>query len=114
MFIVKSVDTQNAKDDRELHLVELGSLENAFRFIRALPEDVPLPEVSVDPDGEIDFEWYSERSTASVSIGSELELSFAYWGRDVGEGAGELKWDGSRIPIELLDLINRIGGTFNS
>jgi hypothetical protein len=51
---------------------------NALRFLRALPWDVPVPEVAAEPDGEISFEWYrGSRSVFSVSVGPGRRLTYA-------------------------------------
>lgn len=50
----------------------------ADRFLRALPTTAPSPEISVDPDGEIAFEWYlGPRRVLSVSVGSTNQLTYA-------------------------------------
>lgn len=52
--------------------------ELARRFLIALPADLPIPELSVDPDGEIAFDWVGERGrNFSVSLGVSGKLSFA-------------------------------------
>ena len=51
---------------------------NAVRFALSLPSDVPNPEIGVDPDGEVVFEWYEgRRQVFSVSVGSRSELTYA-------------------------------------
>src|SRR5437867_9085858 len=50
--------------------VTQGTFRNAVSFLRSLPTAVPGPEVSVQPDGEIAFEWSGRPGRAfSVSIG---------------------------------------------
>ena len=54
------------------------SYQKAVRFALSLPSSIPTPEVHVDPDGEVTFEWYEgPRRVFSVSIGSNYELSYA-------------------------------------
>ena len=58
--------------------VEQSTFEYALTFLRMLPTNIPLPEVAIDPDGEIAFEWdYSRNEILSVSIGRDGTLTFA-------------------------------------
>jgi hypothetical protein len=51
---------------------------NARAFLSNLPTTVPIPEITVEPDGEIAFEWYLQpRWVFSVSVGSNNELTYA-------------------------------------
>ncbi len=50
----------------------------AKQFIESFPTALSAPELSVDPDGEISFEWYNApRKVFSVSIGPNNELTYA-------------------------------------
>lgn len=50
----------------------------ADQFIRLLPSSVPIPEITVDSDGEIFFEWdRGRRLVFSVSVGRDGTLTFA-------------------------------------
>ncbi len=58
-------------------LTERG-LACAIAFHRSLPPLVPNPDVAVDPDGEVVFEWYLRRGRVfSVTVGESGELSYA-------------------------------------
>lgn len=58
--------------------VNRASYNNAFKFVLALPSSLMMPEIYVDPDGIITFEWYEDkRRVFSVSIGNRGELSYA-------------------------------------
>src|ERR1700682_4975395 len=47
-----------------------ASVVKAFEFIDALPKNIPTPEIAVDPDGEISFDWYGgARRQVSISVG---------------------------------------------
>lgn len=51
---------------------------HALSLLSALPTTVPIPEVGVDPDGEIEFEWYhGPRWVVTVSVGRTGTLSYA-------------------------------------
>lgn len=50
----------------------------AQRFLQILPPGFPVPEVGVDPDGEISLEWYrGPRKVFSVSLAGNGRLSYA-------------------------------------
>lgn len=53
------------------------TLNTAMGFAVALPSDVDQPEVSVDPDGEIAFDWINDDNMLSVSIGPEGGITYA-------------------------------------
>src|SRR5262245_935156 len=54
------------------------TFETAARFLQALPTTMPVPDVSVDPDGEVDVLWHIEpRRTFSVSIGPYGRLTYS-------------------------------------
>ena len=51
---------------------------SSARFIELLPFDVPLPEVSVEPDGEIAFDWQSAVDRMfSISLGENQKMSYS-------------------------------------
>ena len=48
------------------------------RFLLAFPKTLPAPELSLDRDGEISFDWLGKhRKMFSVSLNSEGRVSFA-------------------------------------
>lgn len=52
----------------------------ALWFAHCLPRFAPLPEVSVDPDGEISFDWLTPNGDMfSVSINKQNRLAYAGW-----------------------------------
>lgn len=58
--------------------VSEGALSFAKRIARFLPLTVSPPEVSVDPDGEVAFDWRTDsRSSISFSISSLGTLRYA-------------------------------------
>lgn len=63
---------ENNWDGYDALPVEKQTIENAFTFISKLPIDHMLPEIGVEPDGMITFDWYKtnwfKRYTFSVSI----------------------------------------------
>jgi len=79
----------------------------AFRFLRTLPSTLRTPDLSVDPDGEISFEWYLEpRSVFSISVGPHGELSYAgLFGRSDAHGT---EYFGDELPKPIMDNLSRL------
>jgi hypothetical protein len=81
--------------------------DTAIRFIQNLPLGFPQPEVTREPDGHINFEWYrSPRRVFSVSIAPNNRL---HWAALIGtESPRGTSWYLDRIPSSILDLIARV------
>jgi hypothetical protein len=79
----------------------------AIRFIQNLPLGFPQPEVTREPDGHINFEWYrSPRRVFSVSIGPNNRLHWAALiGSESPRGAARYL---ERIPMTIIDQIRRV------
>src|SRR5215831_13141571 len=73
----------------------LDHLRSAARFLDRLPPTWPLPGISVDPDGEFDFEWREGRDRVfSVSLGADGTLAYAgLYGRSRVHGVEQLDSD---------------------
>ena len=58
--------------------VELSAYGYADQFLRLLPDSASFPDITVDNDGEILFEWdQGRRQVFSVSVGRDGTLTFA-------------------------------------
>jgi len=58
--------------------VDLDSVHSAIWFARLLPMHIPIPDIYVDPDGEIVFEWYLDpRRVFSITVTRNGELAYA-------------------------------------
>ncbi len=81
--------------------------DTAIRFIRNLPLGFPQPEVTREPDGHINFEWYrSPRRVFSVSIAPNNHL---HWAALIGtESPRGTAWFLERIPVSILDTVARV------
>jgi hypothetical protein len=79
----------------------------AEKFIQALPTSFPVPEVAVDPDGEISLEWYRGSGRVfSVSIGPGDDLSYAgLFGPNKVHGTETFN---AAIPKVVLENIRRL------
>lgn len=77
-------------------------------FIRALPDNIPLPDFAPDPDGSISLDWIqSPTRLFSLSISPAQRLAYAWLdGADKGhEVAG---FDGQKVLSRILDRIKII------
>lgn len=81
------------------------AIRRAESFIRALPPQLPNPEVSVDPDGEISLDWIpSQTQTFTLSISGGSRVSYAWIdGTNGGHASEDFKNDviSERIVSEL-------------
>jgi hypothetical protein len=58
--------------------VEHSTYSYALELLRMLPTTLPHPDVSLDSDGEISFEWdRGPRNVFSVSVGRDGTLTYA-------------------------------------
>lgn len=89
------------------HSMKPNSLLFGERFLRALPTRSELPDVGVDPDGEVSMEWaLSSRFTFSVSFGENDEISYAgLFGRNKVHGVEVFR---RSVPHEILHSLERL------
>jgi hypothetical protein len=88
--------------------VSPDALERAEVFLRSLPEEVPLPEFSAEPDGAISLDWLPTRSRSfSVSIGDSNRLAYA-WVDGTDRGHAVARSVAGEVPDRILRELNRI------
>ena len=77
-------------------------------FLQVIPDDIPLPDFEVDPDGEVVFDWYDETSGIfSVSISEDGTLSFdRFSGKE--KTRGQVQLDTNGMPGIILDFLQRM------
>lgn len=87
--------------------VDPRAVQEAERFLNALPTTTPIPEVSVDPDGEVSISWNLDSNWVfSVSIGPTGRLRYAgLFGTSKAHGT---EWFFDEIPEAILDNITRL------
>jgi hypothetical protein len=86
-----------------------GSHRTACKFIQRLPQEVPDPEVGMDPDGEFSLEWFgtARDHVLSISFGADDRLSFAFRnGVERRKGTTILR---EQLPAELLAYLKSFG-----
>ena len=107
LFEARQEHSINNWDGYGAKAIDEQSYQNAIRFILSLTQDIPAPEIGVEPDGEVVFEWYGgKREVFSISMGSRNELTYAgLYGINKTYG---VKHFYENIPDTLLDNISRV------
>lgn len=82
--------------------INLVALEAAKRLIRLLPDELPIPRLSVDPDGAVSMGWMGpRRQRFSLSAGPRDRLAYA-WLDGVDRGHAVAHFDHRSVPTQLL------------
>ena len=107
LFQARQEHAINNWDGYGAEAIDEQSYQNAIRFVLSLSPDIPAPEISVEPDGEVVFEWYGgKRKVFSISIGSRNELTYAgLYGINKTYGVEHFY---GNITNTLLDNIGRV------
>jgi hypothetical protein len=88
--------------------ISSGAAALASELIRALPDDVPLPEFAPEPDGSISLDWIQSRTRLfSLSVGTSDRLAYA-WMDGTDRGRGVERFNREVAPPGILDVIRRI------
>jgi len=89
-------------DGNGAHPIDFLAVDQVKRFLRALPDRVPLPEISPEPDGSVSLDWIHSRNRLfSVSVSGGDRLAFAgIDGTDSSHGVA--RFDGQIIPRQIL------------
>ncbi len=107
LFQVKQEHSIDNWDGYGAKAINEQSYQNAIRFVLSLAPNTPTPEIAVEPDGEVVFEWYGgKRKVFSISMGSRNELTYAgLYGVSKTYG---VEYFYGNIPDTLLDNISRV------
>lgn len=90
----------NAVNTLALHFAEC--------LVRALPDDIPLPEFAPEPDGSISLDWIRSRTRLfSVSVGKNQRLAYA-WLDGSDRGYAVEHFNGEKVPFRILDGIRTV------
>ncbi len=93
--------------DREMTPVSLDTATQALNFALLLPNSLPIPEISSDPDGDISFDWISKTGKMfSASIDGTGRIAYAgrFGERSKVHGVEQLS---KSLPQEILRGIER-------
>lgn len=89
--------------------VQVGSpsVKLSVDFFLTLPVDIPVPDISVDPDGEIAFDWFGKQNWLfSVSFSDRNRYSYASL-RGPNESSGT-QWFDDSVPMEVIQYIREV------
>ncbi len=90
------------------------ALRVAEKFIRALPNTIPIPEFAIDPDGSISLDWIENRNRVfSLSVGANSRVAFA-WLDGTDKGHAVARFDGQQIPERVVKGITSIATNGNA
>lgn len=65
-------------EEHTLPSTVLESYLKAQQVIGALPQDIPDPEIEIDPDGEVALDWWrGARRCVSLSVSADGRLAYA-------------------------------------
>lgn len=99
---------QDDWDGYGANAINLIAVKNAKNLIRALPDGFEMPELSVDPDGDVSFDWMpSHTKTFTLSVNSSCRLAYA-WIDGTDRGHAVAKFENGVIPDRILAEIRRI------
>ncbi len=90
--------------------LDARALRLAQEIIRSLPEELPLPSFSIEPDGCVSLDWMPSRNrTFTLSAGKTDRLPYAWIdGTDRGHAVARLT--NGQLPSRILQEIKRICG----
>jgi len=92
-------------DGPDAYSVDYATICLAVDALAALPSDLPTPEIAVDPDGEISFDWImsggrnfslSLRGDGRLSYAGSFRLNHTRYGTDTFE---------DKIPKEVVEAV---------
>lgn len=88
--------------------VDGNALRTARDIIRSLPDNLPLPSLSIEPDGCVSLDWLPSRSrTFTLSAGRTDRLPYA-WIEGTDRGHAVAKFSDGQLPSRILEEIKRI------
>ena len=104
VFSAAQVDDWDLAGSRR---VEPSTYEYAAQFLRLLPISISSPDVAVDNDGEILFEWdQGPRQVFSVSVGMDGTLTYAgLFGHTKSHGTEHAR---EALPMDISRCLERL------
>lgn len=88
--------------------VNRQALQLAKDIIRSLPDDVPMPSFSIEPDGCVSLDWMPSRSrTFTLSAGKSDRLPYA-WIDGTDRGHAVARFADGQLPSRIIQEIHRI------
>jgi hypothetical protein len=88
--------------------IQPSLMVRAQRFLLALPGGVPAPELSLDDEGEICFDWRGPHGALlSVSLREDGRLAYASRISALDKDHGTKKFD-EAIPKRIVELVQEV------
>lgn len=83
------------------------AVRNARLLLSVLPSAIPRPDIAIDPDGEVNFDWSSDRAdyTFTMSIGANSISYAGLYGRNRTHGVEEFT---NSVPGVVLENLSRL------
>ncbi len=108
--ILKEVYVESSQDNWDGYgasAVGSDTYSESKRFLHLLPTTIPSPEITIEPDGEIAFEWFAgPRRVLSVSVGSDNIMTYAgLFGINKTHGT---EYFGDELPATILSNLQRL------
>ncbi|MFH0926838.1 MAG: hypothetical protein V1872_14610 [bacterium] len=83
------------------------SILGAYKFISLLPSSIPVPEITVEPNGIVAFEWHKDKHQVFVaSMNNRKKISYA--GILGPNRAYGVEYFGESIPQIVIEHIKRL------
>jgi len=106
-----ALSSECAKDDwdgEDAIAIDPNAVLMAERFLRALPDGIPMPELAPEPDGSISLDWIQSRNRLlSLSVSHNNRLAYA-WMDGSDKDHGVARFDGRNVPPRVLESIKSI------
>jgi hypothetical protein len=94
--------------DDDQDAVPADALRNARQLLLALPDDLQLPQVGIDPDGAISLTWTATRDRMfSVSVSGSERLAYA-WIDGSDKGHAVERFRAPSLPARFLSNLRAI------
>jgi len=88
--------------------IDMAAIYNAENVIRALPANIPMPELAPEPDGAVSLDWIQSRHRIfSISVSASPRLAYA-WLDGSDRGHGVAWFDGNSVPERIIEGIRGI------
>ncbi|MDX2066122.1 MAG: hypothetical protein SFX74_10295 [Fimbriimonadaceae bacterium] len=88
--------------------VDSATIRAATEFLYALPDDIPSPEIVVEDDGAMAFDWtFGRRHAISVSVYANNRIGYA-WINESFSGHAMASFKAGVVPDSVLQQIREI------
>lgn len=94
------------KYPEESEQASVNTIREAAQFLRVLSEGIPQPDITIEPNGAIAFEWYKdEKNVFLISANGTGSLEYAALLGPGNEMHGRVNFTGD-FPVQLHSLLS--------